>query len=199
MYGLTRATLTLIGVAAVGVLLWLATQIIGDDLTSFSSGEYWAAFGLVAAGGLVIALSQLLGGWTKWGWPQVSGKVFLAAFLPAFIVGGWILAAGEPGDAWLGSHVRNWSDDIGVDGLVDDLELMIPAVAFAIGLVFGLTFDTTGPRSARTKGVPAAGAQRPVATDGNGTAEDRRVQLDEDETTADEQQPAPRTREPAKR
>jgi hypothetical protein len=199
MYGLTRATLTLIGVAAVGVLLWLATQIIGDDLTSFSSGEYWAAFGLVAAGGLVIALSQLLGGWTKWGWPQVSGKVFLAAFLPAFIVGGWILAAGEPGDAWLGSHVRNWSDDIGVGGLVDDLELMIPAVAFAIGLVFGLTFDTTGPRSARTKGVPAAGAQRPVAKDGNGTAEDRRVQLDDDETTADEQQPAPRTREPAKR
>jgi hypothetical protein len=199
MYGLTRATLTLIGVAAVGVLLWLATQIIGDDLTSFSSGEYWAAFGLVAAGGLVIALSQLLGGWTKWGWPQVSGKVFLAAFLPAFIVGGWILAAGEPGDAWLGSHVRSWSDDIGVDGLVDDLELMIPAVAFAIGLVFGLTFDTTGPRSARTKGVPAAGAQRPVATDGHGTAEDRRVQVDDDETTADEQQPAPRTREPAKR
>ena len=199
MYGLTRATLTLIGVAAVGVLLWLATQIIGDDLTSFSSGEYWAAFGLVAAGGLVIALSQLLGGWTKWGWPQVSGKVFLAAFLPAFIVGGWILAAGEPGDAWLGSHVRNWSDDIGVDGLVDDLELMIPAVAFAIGLVFGLTFDTTGPRSARTKGVPAAGAQRPVATDRNGTAEDRRVQLDDDETTADEQQPAPTTREPAKK
>jgi hypothetical protein len=199
MYGLTRATLTLIGVAAVGVLLWLATQIIGDDLTSFSSGEYWAAFGLVAAGGLVIALSQLLGGWTKWGWPQVSGKVFLAAFLPAFIVGGWILAAGEPGDAWLGSHVRNWSDDIGVGGLVGDLELMIPAVAFAIGLVFGLTFDTTGPRSARTKGVPAAGAQRPVAEDGNGTAEDRRVQLDDDETTADEQQPAPRTREPAKR
>ncbi len=31
MYGLTRATLTLIGVAAVGVLLWLATQIIGND------------------------------------------------------------------------------------------------------------------------------------------------------------------------
>jgi hypothetical protein len=200
MYGLTRATLTLIGVAAVGVLLWLATQIIGDDLTSFSPSEYWAAFGLVAAAGLVIALSQLLGGWTKWGWPQVSGKVFLSGFLPAFIVGGWILAAGEPGDHWLGSHVRNWSDDIGIGGLVDDLELMIPAVAFAIGLVFGLTFDTTGPRSAKTKGVPAAGAQRrPMATDADGTAEERRVRLDEDDTKADEHEPAPRTREPAKR
>ena len=72
------------------------------------------------------------------------------------------------------------------------------AVAFAIGLVFGLTFDTTGPRSARTKGVPAAGAQKPVGTYGNGTAEDRRVQLDDDGTTADEP-PAPSTREPVKK
>jgi hypothetical protein len=196
MYGLTRATLTLIGVATVGVLLWLATQIIGDDPTSFAPSEYWTALGVVAVAGLVIALSQLLGGWTKWGWPQISGKVFLAGFLPALIVGGWILAAGEPGDGWLGSHVRSWSDDIGIDGLVDDLELMVPVYAFAIGLVFGLTFDTTGPRSARTRGVPAAGAQRPAVTDGNGTAEDRRVRLDDGGTPAAE--PA-RTREPAKK
>ena len=199
MYGLTRATLTLIGVAAVGVLLWLATQIIGNDPSTASAGEYWATFGVVAAAGLVIALSQLLGGWTKWGWPRISGKVFVAGFLPAFIVGGWILAVGEPEDHWLGSQVRSWSGDLGIEDLVSDLGLMIPAVAFTIGLVFGLTFDTTGPRSAKTKGVPAAGAQRPVATDGNGTAEDRRVRLDDDDTTADEREPAPRTREPASR
>jgi hypothetical protein len=199
MYGLTRATLTLIGVAAVGVLLWFATQIIGNDPSTASAGEYWATFGVVAAAGLVIALSQLLGGWTKWGWPQISGKVFLLGFLPALVAGGWILAAQEPGDAWLGRNIRNWSGDLGIEGLVSDLGLMIPAVAFAIGLVFGLTFDTTGPRSARTKGVPAAGAQRPVATDDNGMAEDRRAQLDDDVTTVDEQQPAPRTREPVKK
>jgi len=199
MYGLTRATLTLIGVAAVGVLLWFATQIIGNDPSTASAGEYWATFGVVASAGLVIALSQLLGGWTKWGWPQISGKVFLLGFLPALVAGGWILAAQEPGDAWLGRNIRNWSGDLGIEGLVSDLGLMIPAVAFVIGLVFGLTFDTTGPRSARTKGVPAAGAQRPVATDGNGMAEDRRAQLDDDVTTVDEQQPAPRTREPVKK
>ena len=200
MYGLTRATLTLIGVAAVGVLLWLATQIIPDGPSESSIGEYWAAFGVVAAAGLVIALSQLLGGWTKWGWPRVSGNVFLLGFLPAFIVGGWILAAEEPGDGWLGRNVRNWSDDLGIGGFVNDIGLMIPAVAFAIGLVFGLTFDTTGPRSARTKGVPAAGAaKRPAGTDGNGTVEDRRVRLDDDDTTAPEPEPAPRTREPAKK
>jgi len=200
MYGLTRATLTLIGVAAAGLLLWLATQILPEDPSAASAGEYWASFGVVAAAGLVIALSQLLGGWTKWGWPRISGNVFLLGFLPALVVGGWILAAQEPGDAWLGRHVRGWTDDLGLEGLVNDLELMIPAIAFGIGLVFGLTFDTTGPRSARTKGVPAAGAQRPAATDGDGRLEeDRRVRLEDGDTAEPEPEPTPRTGEPAEK
>ena len=203
MYGLTRATLTLIGVAVAGVLIWLATQVLPDDPSSASRGEYWGAFGLVASAGLVIALSQLLGGWTKWGWPRISGNVFLLGFLPALIVGGWILAAQEPGSYWLGNHVRDWSDDLGIDGFVNDLGLMIPAIALGIGIVFGLTFDTTGPRSARTKGVPAAGAQRPVRTTANGdravVGEDRRVRLDEDDDAVTEPEPAPRTGEPAKK
>jgi hypothetical protein len=186
MYGLTRATLTLIGVAAAGALLWLATEMLPDGVSDASVGEYWAAFGFVALGGLAIALSQLLGGWTKWGWPRVSGNVFLLAFVPALLVGGWILAAHEPESYWLGSHVRSWSNDIGVDGLVDSLGSMIPAVAFGIGLVFGLTFDTTGPRIARTKPVPAAGAQRPVDANGNGSAEERRVRLPETESSRSE-------------
>ena len=195
MYGLTRATLTLLGVAVAGVLLWLATQILPDD--SVSVGEWWSTWGLVAAGGLVIALSQLLGGWTKWGWPRVSPNVFLLGFLPALIVGGWIIAAQEPGNGWLGDEVRGWSDDIGIDGLVDDLGLMIPAIAFGIGLVFGLTFDTTGPRSARTKPVPAAGAREPVVDHNGPGTDDRRVHLgDGDDTTT---APAPRTGEPAKK
>jgi hypothetical protein len=192
MYGLTRATLTLIGVAAAGALLWLATAVLPSTLSDASLGEYWAAFGFVALGGLAIAFSQLLGGWTKWGWPRVSGNVFLLGFLPALVVGGWILAANEPESSWLGSHVRSWSGDIGVDGFVDSMALMIPAIAFGIGLVFGLTFDTTGPRRIRTKPVPAAGAQRPVRADGDGSGEDRRVRLDDSE-------PATRTREPVQK
>jgi MFS family permease len=186
MYGLTRATLTLISAAVVGVLLWLATTILPDSVADASQGEYWAAFGLVALGGLTMALSQLLGGWTKWGWPRVSGNVFLLGFLPALVAGGWILAAHEPQSYWLGRHVRSWSDDIGIDGLVDDLGLMVPAIAFGIGLVFGLTFDTTGPRiPRRMKPVPAAGAQPRPAVDGEGGAavdEDRRVRLEDDES-----------------
>jgi MFS family permease len=193
MYGLTRATLTLIGVAAAGVLLWLATAILPDSVSDASRAEYWAAFGVVALGGLVMALSQLLGGWTKWGWPRVSGNVFLLGFVPALVAGGWILAGHEPQNYWLGRHVRSWSDDIGIDGLVEDLGLMIPAVAFGIGLVFGLTFDTTGPRiPRRMKPVPAAGAQRPVTTEREGdgaVGDDRRVRLEDSETAARPNEP----------
>ena len=145
MYGLTRGALTLIGVLVAGFLLWLGTQVLPDG-GEVSSGEYWGALGLAAAAGLTMALSQLLGGWTKWGWPRVSGKVFLLGFLPALILGGWMLAAGDPGDSWFGRHVGSWSEDIGIDGVVADFGTMIPAIAFGIGLVFGFTFDTTGPR-----------------------------------------------------
>jgi hypothetical protein len=201
MYGLTRATLTLIGAAAAGALLWLATTAVPDSLADASRGGYWAAFGLVALGGLVMALSQLLGGWTKWGWPRVSSHVFLVGFVPTLIVGGWMLAAHEPQNYWLGRHVRSWSGDIGIDGLVDSLGLMLPAIAFGIGLVFGLTFDTTGPRiPRRRKPVPAAGAQpRPkTAVDGNGrVGEDRRVRLGDED--APEAQPAREQAEPVKK
>ena len=204
MYGLTRATLTLIGVASAGLLAWLATQVLPDDLSSASRGEYWGGWGLVAAAGLVIALSQLLGGWTKWGWPRISANVFLLGFLPTLLVGGWILAAQEPENYWLGQHVRNWSGDIGIEGLVNDFALMIPAIALGIGLVFGLTFDTTGPRVARkTKGVPAAGAQRPVTTTTNGdkadVGEDRRVRLEDEDGRAPRPEEAPGTGDPARR
>jgi MFS family permease len=202
MYGLTRATLTLIGVATAGVLIWLATQILPDDVTSAARGEYWAAFGLVALGGLAIAVSQLLGGWTKWGWPRVSGNVFLLGFLPTLVVGGWILAAQEPENYWLGRHVRSWSDDLGIEGLVNDLGFMIPAIALGIGLVFGLTFDTTGPRvPRRMKPVPAAGAHPRTVVDGDGATDgDQRVRLGDDEApTAPQPEPAPRPAGPVKK
>ena len=136
MYGLTRGTMTLIGVAVAGFLIWLGTQFETD-----SGGEYWTRVGLFAAAGLTMALSQLLGGWTKWGWPRVSGSVFLIGFLPALLVGGWVILAAQPGD-WL--NTSNWSSDLGIRGLVRDLEDVAGLLAFGLGLTFGLTFDTTG-------------------------------------------------------
>ena len=188
MYGLTRGTMTLIGAAAAGLLIWLASQF---DIDS-TNGDYWAWVGFLAGAGLVMALSQLLGGWTKWGWPRISASVFLLGFVPALVAGGLVLLHAQPD----GGFGQGWANDIGVDGLADELIAVLPAIAFALGLVFGLTFDTTGPRTARTKGVPAAGAQEPTATGGR-AADNRRVHLGDGDAARPE--PAPRTEEPAKK
>jgi hypothetical protein len=141
MYGLTRATTTLIAAAVAGLLIWFASQIGNDD-----SGGYWARIGLVAGAGLVMALSQLLGGWTKWGWPRMSPPVFLIAFVPVAIVSLWVMFAADPGDSWFNNHVLEWTRDVNLNGLVDDMVDFIPVLAFGTGLVFGFSFDTTGPR-----------------------------------------------------
>jgi len=203
MHGLTRGATTLIGVLVAGFLLWLGTQFLPD-----TRGEYWAALGLTAAAGLTMALSQLLGGWTKWGWPRVSGKVFLLGFMPALILGGWVLAAGEPGDGFFARNVGDWSDNIGIGGVVDDLTTIFPAIAFGIGLVFGFTFDTTGPRvrkqSPVATSVPAVPKEHVTPTDGVG--DDRRVQIGDGgapdtppETPESAPEPAPSAEEPTKK
>jgi hypothetical protein len=169
MYGLTRGTVTLISVAVAGLLIWLATQI-----NDSSTGGYWAVYGVIAAAGLTMALSQLLGGWTKWGWPRLSVNVFLLAFIPTLIAAGWVVVAHQPHPNWFRNHVLNWSDDIGILGLVRDLTEYVSVLAFGIGLVFGFSFDTSGPaaygpfgRRRRAAAVPAGGAA-PAATSNGG-------------------------------
>jgi hypothetical protein len=141
MYGLTRATTTLIAAGVAGLLIWLATQISNDH-----TGGYWARVGLVAAAGLVMALSQLLGGWTKWGMPRLSIPVLLTAFVPVAIVSLWVILAGQPTGSWFHDHVMSWTRDLHISGLVTDMLYYIPVLAFGTGLVFGYSFDTTGPR-----------------------------------------------------
>ncbi|SRR6266508_713238 len=140
MYGVTRATTTLLGAGAAGLLIWIATQIGNDHI-----GGYWARIGLVAGAGLVMALSQLLGGWTKWGWPRLSLPVLVIGFVPVAVVSLWIILAGEPSNGWFHNHVMAWTGDIHVSGLVTDLLYYIPVLAFGSGLVFGYSLDTTGP------------------------------------------------------
>jgi hypothetical protein len=192
MPGVTRAAITLIGVVVAGFVIWWGASALPGEGDA-TIGEFWWAAGLIAAAGLVMALSQLLGGWTKWGWPRVSGNVFLLGFLPALIAGGWVVVAAEPGDHWLGSHVRDWSDDIGLENLVGDLLNAWPALAFGVGLVFGLTFDTTGPKTepvAETGGPPIeAAARQPRLEARNREPDDRRLPTGEGETPQPEAPP----------
>jgi len=174
MIGVTRGISTLAGASVAGILLWFATQIGAER-----SGEYWATYGLIAAAGLTMALSQILGGWTKWGWPRFSTGVFTLGFLPALVAGGWILLARQPAD-WM--NTSNWSRDLGIFGAVADLGNILPAIAFGIGLVFGLSFDTSGRQRevvvrdvGRTATVPVASTRSDVhdtsAADGPLTAD----------------------------
>jgi hypothetical protein len=192
MQGLTRGAMTLFGIVVAGFLIWWGASALPGEGDA-TIGEFWWAAGLIAAAGLIMALSQLLGGWTKWGWPRVSGNVFLLGFLPALIAGGWVVVAAEPGDHWLGSHVRGWSDDIGLENLVGDLMKAWPALAFGVGLAFGLMFDTTGPR---TEPVPEP-SRPPIEEDAghpgleahNREPADRRVPTGEPETPRPEAPP----------
>src|SRR5205814_2209327 len=152
-----------------------------------------------AGAGLVMALSQLLGGWTKWGWPRLSIPFFLLAFVPIAIVCLWVIVAGEPHNAWLHRHVLAWSSDIHIRGLVNDVMKYIPVFAFGTGLVFGFTFDTTGPVArepvARRRAVTPAPAEDRTAADEPVTAERRAVPADRPVRDG-EYVGAPRTRTP---
>lgn len=143
---LVRALFTLLGVGIAGFLIWLASRFALDD-----TEEFWVAMGLVATGGLALGLSQLFGGWTKWGMPVLSPGVFFLAFVPTALAVGWILLATQPQGGWQQGRLEGWSDDIGVLGFVQDVGLFAPALALGLGLVLAFSFDTTGPRQAVVK------------------------------------------------
>ena len=148
MYGLTRGAMTLLGVVVAGLLIWLGADALRGE--SISEGEFWWAASMCALAGLVMAVAQLLGGWTKWGWPRISLNVLLLGFLPALVAGGWPESGPFAGD------IRDWSNDLGIDGILDTLAIAFLAVSFAVGLVFGMTFDTTGPAVRRRGAVAPA-------------------------------------------
>jgi hypothetical protein len=150
---LVRGLFTLLGVVAAGFLIWLATLFNLD-----ATGEFWAAMGILAAAGFVLGISQLLGGWTKWGLPVVSPGVFLFGFLPALILGGGILLATRDTGQGTRDTVSGWAQDLGIEAFVQDMSVFQGAIALAIGLVFSFVFDTAGPRreyvAERTTTVP---------------------------------------------
>ena len=184
---ITRGLFTLFGVAGAVALLWLAGWI-GDD----STGDYWSLYGLVAAAGLTMALSQLLGGWTKWGRPHLSRSVFLLGFLPALLVAAWVLTAAQPDENWLQQHVTSWSDDLGIGGVVEDLLRVAGPLAFLAGLAFGLSFDTSGPRPAVAE--PSEEAERAPAAEDEAPTEVRQPEPEPEPVTR-ESEPEPVTRE----
>ncbi len=157
-HGPTRALITLLAVGVAGLLAW-STTTIGNQ----STGGYWAGYGILAGAGLVMALAQLLGGWTKWGRPRLSVPVLLLAFVPTLIAVGWILLFHQPHSTLFRGHIVSWSRDLGIDGFVKDTGDVLAVLSFGLGLVFGFSFDTTGAR--RPEPVTSEPAAEPVPAD----------------------------------
>jgi hypothetical protein len=141
MNGMTRAFATLFAAAVTGVLLWIAGQF--DRGTT---GGYWAALGLIAAGGLLFGLAQVRG---AHGNPRGT---LLVAFLPVAIATGWILVAGEPHPNWFADHVGSWSRDLGIAGAVASLAAFQGVLAFGLGLVLGISLEPA--RARRSAAAP---------------------------------------------
>jgi len=156
-HGPTRALVTLLAAGIAGLLAWTTTNI-----SDTSTGGYWAVYGILAGAGLVMALSQVLGGWTKHGRPTFSPAVFVLAFIPTAIVVLWIMVFHQPHVTLWRGHVTNWSQDLGIAGVVQDMGGdLLAMLGFGVGLVFGFCFDTTGalrltaaPPSTRTRREP---------------------------------------------
>jgi len=140
----TRAIVTLLAAGIAGLLAWTTTKI-----SDSSTGGYWAVYGILAGAGLVMALSQVFGGWTKRGRPTFSPTMFLVAFVPTAIAVLWIMVFHQPHVTLWRGHVTSWSSNLGITGLVRDMGGdLLSMLSFGLGLVFGFCFDTAGARRA---------------------------------------------------
>ena len=108
-----RGLTTLLGVAAAGFLVWLATQF---DLGS--TGEYWAAMGILAGAGVCPRASRSSSAAGRSGAPRsISPGVFFLAFLPT-LDRGRVASSSPRGrrDTDEGEQVAGWIRDIGLGG-----------------------------------------------------------------------------------
>src|SRR5438874_4699220 len=157
LYDATRGLTTAAAAGGAGVLLWAAT-LVGQQ----TDRRFWAEMAIVAAAGLVMAISQVIGGWTKGLRLRVSPSTFVLGFIPVLIVVGWILMASQPGHGWHEGTIVSWSKNANLMGLIHDLALWHGVLAFGFGLVLGMSFDTV-PALAPAAAPAAAAAAAPAA------------------------------------
>jgi hypothetical protein len=160
MYDASRGLTLALAAGLAGLALWGATQV-GTN----TPGRFWIAMAIVAAGGLVLALANHVGTWTKGLRLRLSPTTFVFAFLPVLVCVGWILIASQPGSGWQEGRIHSWSNAIGILGVVHDVGLWNGVLALGFGLVLGLSFD--GVPAPMVDTAPAYGvpADEPVAAE----------------------------------
>jgi hypothetical protein len=136
MYDASRGLTLAFAAGLAGLGLWGATQV-GTQ----TDGRFWIAMVVVAGAGLLIALANHVGTWTKGLRMRLSPGTFALAFLPVLVCVGWILLATQPGRGWQEGRIDSWSNSIGILGLVHSIGLWHGALAFGFGLMLGLSLD----------------------------------------------------------
>jgi hypothetical protein len=148
MYDASRGLTLALAAALAGLGLWGAAQV-GVQTT----GRFWLSMAIVAGAGLLIALANHVGTWTKGLRLRMSPGTFVLAFLPVLVCVGWILIASQPGNGWQEGRLDSWSNSIGILGVVHSLGLWHGVLAFAFGLMLGLSLD--GVPAPETEAAPA--------------------------------------------
>jgi hypothetical protein len=156
MYDASRGLTLALAAALAGLGLWGAAEV-GTQTT----GRFWIAMAIVAGAGLVMALANHVGTWTKGLRLRISPSTFVIAFLPVLVCVGWILVATQPGSGWQEGRLDHWSNSIGIMGLVKSVGLWHGVLAFGFGLVLGQCFD--GVPAPAVEEAPAYAGAPPVA------------------------------------
>ena len=160
LYDASRGLTLALAAALAGLGLWGAAQV-GVQTT----GRFWISMAIVAGAGLVIALANHVGTWTKGLRLRISPGTFALAFLPVLVCVGWILIANQPGNGWQEGRVDSWSNSIGILGIVHSIGLWHGVLAFAFGLMLGLSLDgVPAPAAEEVEPAYAAGPERAAAT-----------------------------------
>jgi hypothetical protein len=184
MYDASRGLTLVFAAALAGLGLWGAAQV-GTQ----TQGRFWIAMVIVAGAGLLLALANHVGTWTKGLRLRMSPGTFVLAFLPVLVCVGWILIASQPGTGWQEGRIHSWSNSIGILGLVHSVGLWRGVLAFGFGLVLGLSLDgvpaaESAPAYAGPRGMPDRGpADEPVAAERRWAARRRRPAVPAGETT----------------
>jgi hypothetical protein len=168
MYDAARGLTLALAAALAGLGLWGATQV-GMQ----TNGRFWLSMVIVAGVGFLIALATHVGTWTKGLRLRLSPGTFALAFLPALVCVGWLLVANQPGNGWEEGRLDSWSNSIGILGIVHSIGLWHGVLAFAFGLMLGLSLDGVPAPAAEAAPAYPVGAARALAADEPVAAERR--------------------------
>ena len=177
LYDTSRGLTLALAAGLAGLGLWGAAQV-GTQTT----GRFWLALTIVAGAGLLIALANHVGTWTKGLTMRMSPGTFALAFLPVLVCVGWILLANQPGSGWQEGRIDSWSNSLGILGIVHSVGLWHGVLAFGFGLMLGLSLDGVPAPVEETEAAYAS--DEPVAAERRWTA--RREPATPSETPADE-------------